>query len=110
MRSGPSRTTASAEHITAGGGRLQNLGEKQVAALSDTGANLNVRFQVTTVDKPLIAVSALAASGHSVVFDKAGGTVINTITGRRTPFGRRNGVYIMPFWVKSLGCSGNDRQ
>ena len=111
MCSGPSRTTASAEYITADGGRLQNLGERQVATLSDAGANLNVKFQVTTVDQPLVAVSALVAAGHNVVFDKAGGTVINTIAGRRTPFVRRNGVYIMPFWVKSLSqCSGNDRQ
>ena len=59
---------ANAEYITADGGRIPNLGEKQVAGLSDTGTNMNIKFQVTSVDKPWVAVSTLTAAGHEVTF------------------------------------------
>lgn len=36
--------------------------------LSEGGSKLSINFQVTTVDKPLIAVSKLTAAGHQVWF------------------------------------------
>ena len=107
MSSDPARTNANAEYVAADGGRIPNLGEEQVTGMSDLGTNMAIKFQVTSVDKPLIAVSMLTAAGHEVTFGQAGGTVRNKVTGRKTPVMKRNNVYVVNIWVKT---SGNDRQ
>ena len=107
MSSSPTRAGANTEYVTADGGRIPNLGEKQVVGLSDQGTNMAISFQVTSVDKPLIAVSKLAAAGHDVIFGQQGGVVHNRTTGKKTPFTKRNNVYVMNIWVR---CSGGIRQ
>ena len=65
-----------------------------------------INFQVTTVDKPLTAVSCLTAAGHEVWFGKDGGTVRNKANGKVTTFIRKNNVYIMRIWVKRRSPQG----
>ena len=107
MSSDPTRANAHAEYVTADGGRIPNLGEKHVVGMSDFGANMAINFQVSSVDKPLIAVSMLTAAGHEVTFGQTGGVVHNKVTGRKTPFTKKHNVYVMNIWVKT---SGNGRQ
>ncbi len=76
------------------------MGEKSVKALSEEGAPLAIKFQVTNVDKPLIAVSKLTAAGHEVSFHEKGGTITNKANGKTTAFKRKNNVYVLQIWVK----------
>jgi hypothetical protein len=96
----PARPSANTEYVTADGARLPNMGEKAVKALSDEGAPLAVKFQVTLVDKPLLAVSMLTAAGHEVSFHERGGTITNKANGKTTVFKRKNNVYVLPMWVR----------
>ena len=61
---------------------------------------MNIKFQVTHVDKPLIAVSKLTAAGHKVEFDGDTGSIVNKANGNVTTFIRKNGVYVLQIWVK----------
>ncbi len=97
---GPERPSANTEYVTADGRRLPNLGDKSVKALSEEGATLAIKFQVTNVDKPLIAVSKLTAAGQEVSFNENGGTITNKANGRTTAFKRKNNVYVLQIWVK----------
>jgi hypothetical protein len=111
----PKRPGASTEYVTADGGRLPNLGEKLVKGLSEEGSKLAIRFQVTNVDRPLIAVSRLTAAGHDVRFGRDGGTITNQANGKVTKFFKKNNVYVMRVWVKrampkKTRMSGGSRQ
>ena len=96
----PARPTANVEYVTADGGRLPNLGEKKIAGVSSGGWDMNIKLHVTQVDKPLIAVSKLTASGHKVESDGNTGSIVNKANGRITTFIRKNGVYVLQIWVK----------
>jgi hypothetical protein len=94
------RANAGAEYITAAGEKLFNFGEKTVRGQTEEGETLSILFQVTSVDKVLIAVSKLTAAGHTVNFEKHGGVIIHGVTGRRTEFTRKNNVYYLRIWVR----------
>ena len=108
------RASAGVEYVTADGGRLFNFGEKSVCGQTGEGELLSVLFQVTSVDKPLIAVSKLTAAGHDVWFGRNHGVVTHATTGRSTPFTKKNGVYWLPVWVPRAAAdavvSGGTRQ
>jgi hypothetical protein len=87
------------EYVCADGGRIPNLGEKPVRSLTSEGGKLNVKFQVTQVDRPLISVSDIASQGHSVLFGKDGGVIVHGATGARTRFTKERGVYLLDLWV-----------
>ena len=116
----PARPTANVEYVTADGGRLPNLGEKKVAGISTGGLDMNIKFQVTHVDKPLIAVSRLTAAGHKVELGGDTGSIVNKANGNVTTFIRKNGVYMLQIWAKrppstaairpSAPLSGGSRQ
>ncbi len=76
------------------GVRLSILGEKRVAGISEEGAKMAINFQVTSVDKPLIAVSRLAA-GHAVWFGSDGGTARDKANGKVTHLEKKSTVYVM---------------
>ena len=71
-----------------------------------------INFQVTNVDKPLIAVSRLTAAGHEVWFGQDGGTVRNKANGKVTHFEKKNNVYVLRMWVRcpAVPTSGGSRQ
>ena len=46
------------------------------------------------VVRPLIVVSTLAAGGHQVQFGKQHGETIHGVTGKKTRFGKKNGVCV----------------
>lgn len=58
-----------------------------------------INFQVTSVDRPLIAVSKLTAAGHRVSFGPESGVFTHGITGKTTKFTEKNGVYVLRMWV-----------
>jgi hypothetical protein len=111
----PNRAGAGTEYVCADGGRIPNMGEKSVPGLSDAGTRLAIKFQVTTVDRPLIAVSKLTAAGHIVKFGNQNGTITHGATGKQTQFRKKNGVYVLRIWVPrappaSSSSPGGSRQ
>jgi hypothetical protein len=99
MTVNPNRAGADTEYICADGGRIRNQGEKLVPGLSDEGSRMKINFQVTNVEKPLIAVSKLTALGHDVWFGQQHGTITNASTGKQTKFFKKNGVYVLRVWA-----------
>ena len=95
----PHRTGAGTEYICADGGRIRNQGEKMVPGLSDEGARMKINFQVTNVEKPLIAVAKLTAAGHDVWFGPQHGTITHGNTGKQTTFIKKDGVYVLRVWA-----------
>ena len=55
-------------------------------------------FQLADVERPLLAVSSLAAAGNQVILNDHGGGIRNP-GGRETRIQRRGGTYILRMWV-----------
>jgi hypothetical protein len=111
-RADANRASAGVEYVCADGGRIPNLGEKAINGLSEEGQKLAINFQVTSVDRPLIAVSKLTAAGHNVWFGRDHGVITHGVTGKHTTFLKTNGVYVLKVWVPlpAAAVSGGTRQ
>ena len=112
MHADHNRASTGVEYICADGTRVQNIHEKMVPGLTDTGATFKVNLQVTDVDKSFIAVSKLTAAGYDVWFDERDGVIRNKRTGKETKFTKKNGVYVIRIWAprSSSPLSGGIRQ
>ena len=88
----------SVKYTTADGGIIPNQGERLISFFSREQTPCKVRFQITDVKRPLLAVSALTASGHTVEFNDDGGKVRLT-NGKEIGFIKQNGVYLLEMWV-----------
>jgi hypothetical protein len=73
---------------------------------------LAINFQVTTVDRPLVAVSKLTAAGHDVWFGEHHGVITHGSTGKQTRFTKKSGIYMLRIWVPRAPTtsSGGSRQ
>ena len=83
----------------ANGTRIKNLGEMAVNFLSPEGHRCSLPVQVAEVEKPLVAVSQLAAAGNVVELGSDGGCITNKRTGMKLNLTRRDGVYVLPMKV-----------
>lgn len=112
MKVDPARASAGVEYICADGARILNMGEKLIPGLSDEGSRLSINFQVTQVDRPLLAVSKLTSAGHSVWLGNEQGVITHGSTGKQTHFQKRNGIYVLRIWVPRAQpmTSGGSRQ
>ena len=79
---------------------IQNEGEKHVNITTKEGAKLQVRMQVTDVRKSLMSVGKVCDEGHRVIFEKTQGYIEHILTGERTMFERRGGVYVLEVAVE----------
>jgi hypothetical protein len=109
MKVDPGRASAAVEYICADGARIANMGEKLIPGLSDEGSRLSINFQVTQVDRPLLAVSKLTSAGHGVWFGEDHGVITHGGTGKHTYFRKRNGIYVLRIWAPRAS-SGGSRQ
>ena len=64
------------------------------------GNALKMTYQIVDVALPLNSVSRICDCGCEVVFRADGGEVVNVRYGKRVPFERRGGVYIMTVWAQ----------
>jgi hypothetical protein len=74
-----------------------------VPGLSDEGSRMKINFQVTNVDKPLIAVSKLMAAVHDVWFGQQHGVITHGETGKQTTFMKKNGCTYCESGLRALG-------
>ena len=84
MLTEPTEQMADVQYICADGGKIPNLGSKTVHGLTTQGEKMSVKFQVTQVKRPLIAVSKLTEAGHDVNLRAKGGTIRNQASGKVT--------------------------
>ena len=82
--------------MAANGTDIPITGEKVVKFLNG-GRRCGMKFLVTTVRKPLAAVSAIVDEGNIVVFgpDKYGSYIQNIATGDRMPMRRKKGTFVI---------------
>ena len=86
-------------------GASPNMGDKLVRGLCEEGSKLSIHFQVTKVVRPLTPTSKLTAGGQQVQFGKQHGEIIDGVTGKKTRFGRKHGVFVLRVRFPSLEAS-----
>ena len=106
MLTEPTEQMADVQYICADGGKIPNLGSKTVQGLTTQGEKMSVKFQVTQVNRPLIAVSKLTEAGHDVNLHKKGGTIRNHASGKVTNVRKADGVYVLDMWVDPFAKPG----
>eukprot|EP00974_Lingulodinium_polyedra_P025971 2507568-Lingulodinium_polyedra.AAC.1 len=74
------------------------------------GRACGMAFQIAKVERPLISVARLTATGHKVSFEKSGGRILHEASGRVLPLKREGGVYILEMRVKLASREGFHRQ
>ena len=81
--------------MTANGGKMGHYGEKEVTFRND-GSIVGLRFQVTDVKKPLLAVRRLVEKGNVVRFGPKPGEsyIANIETGKRIPMERKGHSFV----------------
>ena len=87
------------------GSPIPNLGQLDVGFKTEEGHLCSLTWQVAQIERPLVAVSHLSASGHQVVLGKDGGEIRHLATGRRIRLHRRGGIYVLRMWVPAAGTS-----
>ena len=92
--------TANQKYRTACGHELPNLGCKTVTGQDRQGNALKMRYQIADVARPLNSVSRICDRGCEVIFRADGCEVVNMRSGKRVPFERRGGVYVMTVWAQ----------
>ena len=84
------------------GNIIHNRWEKVFRAETDEYRSLQVRPQVTDVDKALLSVAQIIDRGGRVVFS-AGGSYIGTVNSRgqarKGHLESRGGLYVMRLWI-----------
>ena len=87
---------AGLNYVSAGGGKLANMGEKHTNFATNEAQGRRMMFQVAPVTKPLGSVRRIVEQGNKVVFGDDGGSYIeHRGTGQRTVLVERNGVYVL---------------
>ena len=83
---------------TANGGAMGHYGEKEVTFRNEgDGEIVGLKFQVTDVRKPLLAVRRLVEKGSVVSFgpDPNDNYIYNKATGKRIPMEKKGGSFII---------------
>ena len=68
------------------------MGEQNVQFLTNEGYVGEIPFQLADIERPLIAVSALAKAGNMVELGADGGRIVHRDSGRVTNVERRGGA------------------
>ena len=85
---------------TANGGDMQHYGEKEVTFKYDGGESkdpIDLKFQVTDVRKPLLAVRRLVEKGNKVVLagDDEESFIMNKATKVKIPVKKKGGAFVI---------------
>ena len=87
--------------VGADGGKLPNLGRKDITGYCITGQRTEMKLQVAEhLKQTLSSVSKLESSGNEVVFDNNGSYIYNYQTNSYTPLRKEHGAYKLDLWVE----------
>ena len=84
----------------ANGTRIPDLGQQVAAFTTAEGHSCSLRFQIAGVERPLVSVSQLAKTGHTVEFSKDQAAVTHRASGRKLKLPRVGGVYVLRMRVR----------
>ena len=96
-------SVASLAHMrfnTASGESIAAMGTKTPAFQLNSGAEVSVAFECCGIDKALLSVSAMNDKGHDVVFTARDGAWIGLASGQWEQLVRRDGVFLLPVWLR----------
>ena len=82
-------------YVAASGTRIPNQGEQRVPLMTREGSWMEIVFQVSKINKPLLSVSKLIVSEMRVVFDESGSYIYNKVTGDIVRIKRQRGVFVL---------------
>ena len=96
---------------TANGGDMEHYGEKEVIFKYEGGEMadpVGLRFQVTDVRKPLLAVRRLVEKGNKVVLAGGDGEsyIMNQVTGVKIPIKKKGGSFVIEAHFVLRGFAG----
>ena len=83
----------------ANGAAIANFGKTVFSFNTANGTKCVMPFQVADVEKPLVSVARMTDAGNRVVFEKGGGYVESTQTGRRVRLQRDGNVFVLDMFV-----------
>ena len=111
----PMRPNTSAKtYTTASKTVIARDGEKDLVCGFMTGKDLKTTWEVGDIHRPLSSVSRMVKQGHAVWFDteeNGGSGVYNYATGEKMKIFEKDGIYVLPAWIKSPAAgSGFGRQ
>ena len=87
------------QYEVANGERIPNLGQKSFVGVTREGCCRGLTAQVCDVNKPLLSVAKLVASGHTVVFSQSGSFVSDSTGKERIGLEEKNGMFLLKLWV-----------
>lgn len=82
---------------TANGGEMKHYGEKDITIQTPDGEVLGLKFQVTDVHKPLLAVRRLVEKGNVVSFgpEPNENFILNKSTGKKIMMEKKGGSFVV---------------
>ena len=87
------------EYSCADNGRIFIEGEKKTSVVTGEGERLDIKWQLTQVGRPLLAVSKLSEAGYSTSLRDDGGIIFNKNTGKTIKVHLRNSIYVIDIWI-----------
>ena len=99
---GPS-TKKGVRYEVASGDHIMNLGQKRFVGHTEDGEARGLTAQVCDVNKALLSVRRMVATGHRVVFEPTGSYIQDVETGRIMKLRESGGMYMLRLWVQRPG-------
>ncbi len=93
----------------ANNGQILNQGSVEITAGFQNGDLHKMKFAVMDLQRIIVAVSRMVKAGNRVVFDSAengGSYIYNKKSGRYHVIHERNGVYVVPIWIRRPTTTG----
>ena len=90
------------------GSPIPNLGQQDIAFVTDDGQRCGLTMQVADVERPLIAVSHLSEAGNDVMLGKRGGKIVNLKTGQTTNIERKGNLYVLKMLLPAEHVKAKD--
>ena len=84
----------------ANGSPIPILGDQFVKAKSDGGDDIEMKFNVAAISRPLASVHEICAKGYTVAMTQDGGYIQSNRTGKKTALRMENKLYFPDLWVQ----------
>ena len=100
VKSQPSEGSKRGQMYTAAGGKkIPNEGEKHIQMVTGANEVVQTNWQTVDITRPLSSVRQICMQGNRVLFGAQGGVIYNIETGKETPFGVEDNVYVLDLWL-----------
>ena len=86
-------------YTAAGGKKIPNEGEKHIKMITGANETVQTNWQTVDITRPLSSVRQICMQGNRVLFGAQGGVIYNIETGKETPFGVEDNVYVLDLWM-----------